>query len=104
MQSAGRVHVVLGGYMRRLRVFYCAGLLPGVLLVADTGDETLRPLWCGNTAEIVASLTRQSYTSRRLDERTGQKHEWFVGPREVIVLEHNADGTSCIAAEGEWPP
>jgi hypothetical protein len=42
--------------------------------------------------------------SGRRAEIGGHPHEWFVGPREVIVLEHNADGTSCIAAEGERPP
>jgi hypothetical protein len=74
------------------------------LLVGDPGGESLLPLWCGNTTEIVASLEKQAYVSRRRTEYKGQTHEWFVGPREVIVLEHNANGTSCIAAESEWPP
>jgi hypothetical protein len=82
----------------------CLGVLPAFLLVADPGEDTLLPLWCGNTAEIVASLEKQAYVSRRRTENRGQTHEWFVGPREVIVLQHNADGSSCIAAEGEWPP
>jgi hypothetical protein len=86
------------------RVLYCAGVLPTFLLVGDPREDTLLPLWCGKTTEIIASLQKQSYVSRRREEIGEQTHEWFVGPREVIVLEHNADGTSCVAAEGEWPP
>jgi hypothetical protein len=78
--------------------------LPAFFLVGDPGQDTLLPLWCGKTSDIVASLEKQSYVSRRRADIGGQTHEWFVGPREVIVLEHGADGTSCIAAEGEWPP
>ena len=93
-----------GGSMRRWCALCCIGLLPGFVLAGDIDDEALQPLWCGKTAELVTSLKQQSYVSRRRAESGGEKHEWFVGPREVIVLQHNADGTSCIAAEGEWPP
>jgi hypothetical protein len=84
--------------------FYCLGVLPAFLLVAEPTDDRWSPLWRGNTVEIIASLEKQSFVSRRRSEVAGQTHEWFVGPREAIVLEHNADGTSCIAAEGEGPP
>jgi hypothetical protein len=90
--------------MRRGCTLYCLGFLLGFVLVGDVSEEALQPLWCGKTAEIVTSLKQQSYVSRRRTESAEATHEWFVGPREVIVLQHNADGTSCIAAEGEWPP
>ena len=90
--------------MRVRRALLCLGVLPALVLVEDIDEDALLPLWCGSTAEIVASLEQQSYVSRRRTESGAEKHEWFVGPREVIVLQHNADGTSCIAAEGEWPP
>jgi hypothetical protein len=86
------------------RAFYCLGALPAFLLITDPTDEAWAPLWCANTANIVASLEKQSFVSRRRAEIRGQTHEWFVGPREVIVLQHNVDGTSCIAAESEWQP
>ena len=84
--------------------FCCLSVLPALLLVADPTEDKLLPLWCGSTAEITTSLEKQSFISRRRAEIGGKPHEWFMGPGEVIVLEHNADGTSCIAAEGAWPP
>jgi hypothetical protein len=95
---------VWGDCMARRCALYSIGLLSALLLVADPDDDRFLPLWCGSTAQIVASLEKQSFVSRRRAEIMGRTHEWFVGPFEVIVLEHNADGTSCIAAEGPWPP
>jgi hypothetical protein len=84
----------------RAPALFCCGAF---LLAGDVGDRLL-PVWCGKTTELVTSLQEQSYVSRGRSEKAEATYEWFVGPREVIVLQHNQNGTSCIAAEAELLP
>src|SRR5262245_54631838 len=61
-------------------------VVPALMLVTDQTEDHWLPLWCGPTAYLTTSLVAQSYVSRRRSTVDGHEHEWFVGPREVIVL------------------
>lgn len=90
------------------RALLCIGslivLIPCGAAAQDEEDALLPPLWCAPTASLLADLSRQNFVSKKRDQLEDRKtYEWFVAPLEIIVLQHNQDGTSCIAAEGPAP-
>ncbi len=80
------------------------GLLCGPAAAQDEEEALLPPLWCARTDALLADLVRQNFISKRRDQMQDRKtYEWFATHQEIIVLQHNEDGTSCIAAEGPAP-
>jgi hypothetical protein len=79
-------------------------LMPCGAFARDEEDALLPPLWCAPTQTLLADLARQNFVSKKRDQLQDSKtYEWFATPREIIVLQHNQDGISCIAAEGPAP-
>jgi hypothetical protein len=77
------------------------GLLGGPAAAQEEEEALLPPLWCARTDALLADLGRQNFISKKRDQMQDRKtYEWFATHQEIIVLQHNDDGTSCIAAEG----
>jgi len=64
---------------------------------AYDADAPVRPHWCNKTSALVEDIHRLGgYSVMRTDIGEGRTLERYWNASEEVVIEHGADGTSCL--------
>lgn len=64
---------------------------------AYDADAPVRPHWCNKTSALVDDIHRLGgYSVMRADIGEGRTLERYWNASEEVVIEHGADGTSCL--------
>lgn len=64
---------------------------------AYDADAPVRPHWCNKTSTLVDDIHRLGgYSVMRADIGEGRTLERYWNTSEEVVIEHGADGTSCL--------
>lgn len=64
---------------------------------AYDADAPVRPHWCNKTSSLVDDIHRLGgYSVMRADIGEGRTLERYWNTSEEVVIEHGADGTSCL--------
>ena len=64
---------------------------------AYDADAPVRPHWCNKTGALVDDIHRLGgYSVMRADIGEGRTLERYWNTSEEVVIEHGADGTSCL--------
>lgn len=60
-------------------------------------DAPVRPHWCNKTSALIDDIHRLGgYSVMRADIGEGRVLERYWNASEEVVIEHGADGTSCL--------
>ncbi|MCB1522239.1 MAG: hypothetical protein KDJ37_16935 [Hyphomicrobiaceae bacterium] len=62
-----------------------------------SGDQKVEPYWCNATSRLIDDIERLGGESvMRVDLDSGRRLEHYWNTTEEVVIEHGADGTSCL--------